>query len=542
MGVPLARAQNVLGGGTVLAGKKNGEDQKQPKRGRNPVATFFSVLLLCAALGVFGFSAWKLWGFYTEYKAGSDEYQELNDQFVRKDDGNDEWVDAGSLVGDNALPRPADNHADEGAGGFEESHAGQPGSSLSGTDGAASSGQNTSDGSQSDAAGDGNITVFPEGMQPEGGGNQPQNAGASASPEGSSGTAQPEDSLSGSGTGQPQDMTSGSGVGSSQTGEQSGGGAGSSQTGEQSGGAGSSQTGEQSGGGTGSSQAGEQSGSGMGTAQGSEQSGQTAPSSVAIGGGSHAPEQSAEDPNRPQIDVQLSQEAAKPGRILTKIEDLEDPETVEEKKEEAATLVVVENRQKKQLPRMRNPIEFGELLSVNKDVVGWLRVGGIKGISYPICQGEDNDYYLHRTFRREDNFAGCIFLNCDNTRYLTDQNTIIYGHNMKDGSMFGSLKELKEQEVYDKNPYFWVYTPEMLYQYRIFSTATVSKIGDPYRTRFNTKDFAAFLKNSLENSYIDAKGVTVGPRDRIVTLSTCTGDDSTRFIVQGVLEQVYAAR
>ncbi len=111
---------------------------------------------------------------------------------------------------------------------------------------------------------------------------------------------------------------------------------------------------------------------------------------------------------------------------------------------------------------------------------------------------------------------------------------------MKDGSMFGRLKEL-DQEHYNENPYFWIFTPNLIYQYRIFSTSTVSRAGDPYRTRFSRDDFQAFINNSQEQSGIDSHGVTVTTDDRIVTLSTCTGNDETRFIVQGRLEQIYAS-
>ena len=229
------------------------------------------------------------------------------------------------------------------------------------------------------------------------------------------------------------------------------------------------------------------------------------------------------------------------GRILTNVEELEDPQTVEQVREEAATKIVTENNSKKALPRMKNPINFEELKAINTDVMGWIRVGAIEGISYPVVQAADNDYYLHRTFRREDNFAGCIFLNCDNTKYLTDQNSLIYGHNMKNGSMFGLLKNLQDQEVYDSNPYFWIFTPDLIYQYHIFSCAVVSKIGDPYRIRFPEAEFENFIRTAQSYSLVDNHGLQAGTRDRIVTLSTCTGDDSTRFIVQGVLEQIYAA-
>ncbi len=229
------------------------------------------------------------------------------------------------------------------------------------------------------------------------------------------------------------------------------------------------------------------------------------------------------------------------GKILTSVKALEDPETVEEKVKKAAKDTATENGQEKTLPMLINPIDFEELNAINEDIIGWIRIGALD-LSYPVAQAADNDYYLHRTFERVDNFAGCIFLNCDNTRYFTDQNSIIYGHNMKNGSMFGTLKKFEEQETYNKCPYFWIFTPEFIYQYRIFSCSVVYKIGDPYRTRFTTEEFQNFIDNCVSNSYLEAAGVEVTTEDRIVTLSTCTGDDSTRLILQGKLEQIYISR
>ena len=229
------------------------------------------------------------------------------------------------------------------------------------------------------------------------------------------------------------------------------------------------------------------------------------------------------------------------GKLLTSVEELEDADTLDETLEKAAARETEENGKKQMLPMLINPVDFEELEAVNEEIIGWIRIGALD-LSYPVAQSSDNDYYLHRTFERQDNFAGCIFLNCSNSRYFTDQNTIIYGHNMKNGSMFGTLKNLQDQELYDKNPFFWIYTKQFIYQYRIFSCAVVSKEGDNYRTRFTTDEFTDFLAARQSDSLVDNHGLQVSADDRIVTLSTCTGDDSTRFIVQGVLKQVYLAK
>lgn len=202
---------------------------------------------------------------------------------------------------------------------------------------------------------------------------------------------------------------------------------------------------------------------------------------------------------------------------------------------------VFEDGEEKTLPVLKNPIDFTQLLSVNSDIVGWLRIRALD-ISYPVVQGKDNDYYLHRTFEKTDNFAGCLFVNSYNMGDFTDQNTIIYGHNMKNGSMFGKLKNFSDPEVFKKSRYFWIFTQDFIYQYRIFSASVVDKTGLTYQISFTDDEFDQFISRAYSNSVVDNQGVTVTKEDRIVTLSTCTGDDSTRFVVMGKLAQIYAAR
>ena len=202
---------------------------------------------------------------------------------------------------------------------------------------------------------------------------------------------------------------------------------------------------------------------------------------------------------------------------------------------------VLEDGEEKTLPVLKNPIDFTQLLSVNSDIVGWLRIRALD-ISYPVVQGKDNDYYLHRTFEKTDNCAGGLFVNSYNMGDFTDQNTIIYGHNMKNGSMFGKLKNFNDPEVFKKSRYFWIFTPDFIYQYRIFSASVVDKTGLTYQISFTDDEFDQFISRAYSNSVVDNQGVTVTKEDRIVTLSTCTGDDSTRFVVMGKLAQIYAAR
>lgn len=244
-------------------------------------------------------------------------------------------------------------------------------------------------------------------------------------------------------------------------------------------------------------------------------------------------------------DSEPTSEAEQIKKVLSDIAALEDDTALDELEKEiendqVETETTIENGQEVKLPLMRNPIDFASLLNVNEDITGWLKISALD-ISYPIVQGEDNDYYLHRTFEKTENFAGCIFMNCDNEADFTDQNTIIYGHNMKDGSMFGKLKQFKEAENFEKSKYFWVFTSDKIYQYRIFSAATVDKTGLFYQVVFRDNDFDLWMNAAFENSVVENSDVELDRDDRVVTLSTCTGDDATRFVVLGKLVRVYQA-
>ena len=188
---------------------------------------------------------------------------------------------------------------------------------------------------------------------------------------------------------------------------------------------------------------------------------------------------------------------------------------------------------------MRNPIDFDSLKKVNEDIIGWIRVNALD-ISYPIAQGTDNDFYLHRTFEKEENFAGCIFMEYQNNSDFSDKNTIIYGHNMKNGSMFGTLRKFYEDGVYESAPYFWIYTPDKIYKYEIFSCAEVGVSSLTYQITFSEEeDFAQYIDDAYNRSVVDGTGIKVTTDDKIVTLSTCTGNEATRFVVQGKLAKTY---
>ncbi len=88
--------------------------------------------------------------------------------------------------------------------------------------------------------------------------------------------------------------------------------------------------------------------------------------------------------------------------------------------------------------KKKTAVDFDSLKEINGDIVAWIKCKEL-GINYPVVQGTDNSYYLTHTFSGEEHISGCIFMDCVNKTDFTDDNTILYGHNMKDGSMFGSF-------------------------------------------------------------------------------------------------------
>ena len=186
-------------------------------------------------------------------------------------------------------------------------------------------------------------------------------------------------------------------------------------------------------------------------------------------------------------------------------------------------------------PKPPIDVDFEKLKSINDDVIGWIYVDALPDISYPIVQGKDNQTYLHQTYEKNYNFAGTIFVDYENKGDFSDCNTLVYGHNMKNGTMFGQLKNFsKDDSAYNKSKYFWIFTPEKNYRYEIISAYTTGVNSDTY-TLFKGpgEEFEKYLEKIRGYSEIrtDAEGMNI--KDKIITLSTCTGNEATRYVVQG---------
>jgi len=179
-------------------------------------------------------------------------------------------------------------------------------------------------------------------------------------------------------------------------------------------------------------------------------------------------------------------------------------------------------------------VALDKLQKENPDTVGWLYAPAF-GINYPIMQDEDNTYYIKHTFSGSANASGSIFLDAEAKSDFSDKNTYIFGHNMRNGSMFGSLKKIQEKGTVSKNPYFWIYTNDGWSMYQIFSyhEANADRKDMAFQTSFeNDQAYQQFLTYLLAQSEEDLH-VSLDVSDKIVSLSTCTGDSAVRLVVHG---------
>ena len=188
---------------------------------------------------------------------------------------------------------------------------------------------------------------------------------------------------------------------------------------------------------------------------------------------------------------------------------------------------------------LRN-MDFTALRQVNQEVLGWILVPDTV-ISYPLLQHSDNQYYLNRTWRNTRNSVGSIFLECRNSGDMGDFNTVIYGHNVNDGSMFGGLKKYKQMSYWAAHPNIYIITAGGSRCYQVFAAYEVSTTGTTYQLGFSDEgEKSAFLDFCLSQSVIDT-GVIPGTQDHILTLSTCTGHGhATRWVVQAVMKNTAA--
>lgn len=182
-------------------------------------------------------------------------------------------------------------------------------------------------------------------------------------------------------------------------------------------------------------------------------------------------------------------------------------------------------------------VDFDQLLQENPDVVAWLYCADTP-VNYPVVQSSDNEYYLHRLLDGSYNSAGTLFMDYRNQADFSDFNTVIYGHNMKNDTMFGTLVEYKEQAYYDEHPILYLLTPDHSYQVELVAGYVTPSDSDVYELPLTETEKIRFLADAVERSTFVSDAETP-VEARYLTLSTCSYEyENARYVLIGRLVEI----
>ncbi len=199
---------------------------------------------------------------------------------------------------------------------------------------------------------------------------------------------------------------------------------------------------------------------------------------------------------------------------------------------------------------VETPVDFDKLKNENSDIYAWIRIPYANETDkyiadYPILRNVENDrFYLTHSVESKKSVYGAIYTHNYNSMQFTDFNTVIYGHNMRNGTMFGSLKKFRDNAFFEQNRYIYIYMPGRILKYEIFAAYV-------YDDRHILLSFD-FSLPEVRTEYLDSvfstrkmssnlkRDISVTESDKIITLSTCTNNDAERYLVQGVL--IYDSR
>ena len=190
------------------------------------------------------------------------------------------------------------------------------------------------------------------------------------------------------------------------------------------------------------------------------------------------------------------------------------------------------------------PVDFVKLKKINPDIYAWINIPGTV-IDYPIVRNaDDNAYYLTHTVENKKSAYGAIYTEDYNDMDFADFNTVIYGHNMKNGTMFGSLKKYRNKSFFDENREINVYMPGRIMKYRIFAAHITDDrhilLSYDFKNESVRNEYISDIFSNKNMSSLFDQEIPLTADDRIITLSTCTGKPEERYLVQGVL--IYASR
>lgn len=183
-------------------------------------------------------------------------------------------------------------------------------------------------------------------------------------------------------------------------------------------------------------------------------------------------------------------------------------------------------------------IDLPALQALYPDVIGWLYCEDTP-VNYPVAQGYDNNQYLRHLLNGNYNTAGTIFADYRNGDIGSDHNFVIFGHNMKNDTMFGSLVKYKNQDYYDAHPTFHYFTVDHVYRIELVAGYVTSISSDAYKVNFeNEEQLQSYVDEAIKKSTFKSN-VEYVAGNRIVTLSTCSYEfTNARYVVIGVLKEI----
>lgn len=215
----------------------------------------------------------------------------------------------------------------------------------------------------------------------------------------------------------------------------------------------------------------------------------------------------------------------------------EEPEQPEKQQEEVIEEEEeIKEEQEETEPEEVNPIDFAYWKSVNPDVYAWISIGDTN-VDYPILQSEtDDSYYLEHTIDGVAGYPGSIYTERVNAKDFSDFNTLIYGHDMKDGSMFKHLHKFEDKSFFDLHDTVKIYTETEIKTYRIYAAVIYDNRHIMYTyDNDNVADRTAFIQSLQSVAGVGSffrEGMTIDENSKLITLSTCiTGQPNKRYIV-----------
>ena len=187
-------------------------------------------------------------------------------------------------------------------------------------------------------------------------------------------------------------------------------------------------------------------------------------------------------------------------------------------------------------------IDFKKLIDINPDIVGWIIIEDTQ-VNYPIVKGNNNSYYLNHSYDKKWSGYGSIFMDYESSKDFSDYNTFVYGHNTKNGSMFGELYKYIRQNFYDEHPTFNLYTPSNNYIVEVISAYVDDTESDSYIKQFaSLDDYQKYIDLIISKSRIKTNITLDYKKDKIITLYSCSHETNhkktDRYFIHGVLRKI----